>query len=259
LKVILTGAGADEFAGGYARTYKDPGRSWQDYLNTQVQRLWSHFSILQDAASAAQGTVPIAGLDRTAPVNYQHAMTMNLSSLHIYNLQNEDRMSMAHGIEARVPFLDHRIVELLASVPLGWHEQLFWDKRIVREQLGRLLPSYPEDFPKVPFVYVPGNDSVKALESCVLDRTYRPFMEKYVQPGDPLLPRDKLEKLYEVACSGCDGARRAEISLMRVMQTAIFRDSCAAGHEPPSIPASSPLQEAAPSAQGPTQVQTEIA
>ncbi len=32
-------------------------------------------------------------------------------------LQVEDRVSMAHGVEARVPFLDHRLVEFIATVP----------------------------------------------------------------------------------------------------------------------------------------------
>ncbi|MBL4618135.1 MAG: asparagine synthase (glutamine-hydrolyzing) [Robiginitomaculum sp.] len=32
-------------------------------------------------------------------------------------LQIEDRMSMAHGIESRVPFLDHNLVEFMATVP----------------------------------------------------------------------------------------------------------------------------------------------
>lgn len=36
-----------------------------------------------------------------------------LSSL----LQVEDRMSMAHGVEARVPLLDHKLVEFIASLP----------------------------------------------------------------------------------------------------------------------------------------------
>ena len=32
-------------------------------------------------------------------------------------LQVEDRVSMAHGLESRVPFLDHPLVELAATIP----------------------------------------------------------------------------------------------------------------------------------------------
>ena len=48
--------------------------------------------------------------------------------LQMYQLWHEDRMSSAHGIEARVPFLDHRLVELTYEVPVELHHDLFWDK-----------------------------------------------------------------------------------------------------------------------------------
>ncbi|HMQ79278.1 MAG TPA: asparagine synthase B [Ignavibacteria bacterium] len=39
-------------------------------------------------------------------------------SLHNVNLQRTDRMTMAHSIEARVPFLDHEFVEFAHSIPI---------------------------------------------------------------------------------------------------------------------------------------------
>jgi asparagine synthase (glutamine-hydrolysing) len=51
-----------------------------------------------------------------------------------------DRMSMAHSLETRIPFLDHRIVELLASVDKNVKMQGYERKSILRRSLGRRLP-----------------------------------------------------------------------------------------------------------------------
>lgn len=48
-------------------------------------------------------------------------------------LQVEDRMSMAHGVEARVPFLDHPLVEFAATIPA--------DVKFKNGELKRLLKS----------------------------------------------------------------------------------------------------------------------
>jgi asparagine synthase (glutamine-hydrolysing) len=55
-------------------------------------------------------------------------------------LQVEDRVSMAHGLESRVPFLDHRLVELAATIPA---DSKFRDgrmKHILKETTRTLLP-----------------------------------------------------------------------------------------------------------------------
>jgi len=52
----------------------------------------------------------------------------------------EDRNSMAHGVEARVPFLDHRLVEY--AIGLGGEHKLVngWTKWVLREAMKRHLP-----------------------------------------------------------------------------------------------------------------------
>src|SRR5262249_46842548 len=55
-------------------------------------------------------------------------------------LQVEDRVSMAHGLESRVPFLDHPLVELAASMPSNVKFKDGRLKHVVKEALGHVLP-----------------------------------------------------------------------------------------------------------------------
>jgi asparagine synthase (glutamine-hydrolysing) len=55
-------------------------------------------------------------------------------------LQVEDRMSMAHGIEARVPLLDHALVELVATIPANIKFQNGELKRLLRHAFPDKLP-----------------------------------------------------------------------------------------------------------------------
>ena len=56
-------------------------------------------------------------------------------------LQVEDRVSMAHGLESRVPFLDHPIVELAATVPANIKFENGNMKHVLRTAVRDLLPA----------------------------------------------------------------------------------------------------------------------
>ena len=64
------------------------------------------------------------------------ALTQDLPAL----LHYEDRNSMAFSIEARVPFLDHRLVEWLLHLPPEWKIAEGITKRILREAMEGVLP-----------------------------------------------------------------------------------------------------------------------
>lgn len=51
-----------------------------------------------------------------------------------------DHSSMAYGLEARVPFLDHELVELCASIPPGLHWRRGLEKSVLREAMAGVLP-----------------------------------------------------------------------------------------------------------------------
>jgi asparagine synthase (glutamine-hydrolysing) len=72
-------------------------------------------------------------------LNEFHFALMNYSSLPTL-LHYEDRNSMAHSIESRVPFLDHRLVELLFKYPSELKINGGWTKFILRKSMQDVLP-----------------------------------------------------------------------------------------------------------------------
>lgn len=76
-------------------------------------------------------------------------------------LQVEDRMSMAHGLESRVPFLDHPLVELAATIPADKKFKSGKLKRMLIKSFSNVLPrSIVERKDKMGFP-VPLNDWMK--------------------------------------------------------------------------------------------------
>lgn len=145
LKVMLLGQGADEFAGGYS-TPKD-----------KLESSWNSFSahLIQQEQDSSKFKQPISRKDGSYMFDvlgsetisfpaectaFQREMLRRTVMLQQYNLWHEDRSSSGQGIEARVPFLDHRLVEYLAAIPPEMQQNLFWDKKIIREMATQWLP-----------------------------------------------------------------------------------------------------------------------
>ena len=57
-----------------------------------------------------------------------------------YQLHSEDRNSMIHSIESRLPFLDYRLVEFILSLPSSFKIKDGTTKCILRESLKKILP-----------------------------------------------------------------------------------------------------------------------
>lgn len=55
-------------------------------------------------------------------------------------LMKQDQMSMSASLESRVPFLDHRFVEFVCSLPTDFKLKGFDTKRILRHALGDTVP-----------------------------------------------------------------------------------------------------------------------
>ena len=69
-------------------------------------------------------------------------------------LWKSDRLSMAHSVEARVPFLDHPLVELAARMPPDYKLKEMSEKYVLKEIVSAHLPHIPGDYKKRGF-YTP--------------------------------------------------------------------------------------------------------
>ena len=69
-------------------------------------------------------------------------LVAEVEGLHNLNLQRCDRVSMAHGLEARVPFLDIDLVQLALSLPARWKQPTAQrpEKWLLRKAFDGWLP-----------------------------------------------------------------------------------------------------------------------
>jgi asparagine synthase (glutamine-hydrolysing) len=66
-------------------------------------------------------------------------------------LTKVDKMSMAASVEARVPLLDHQLVEFVATLPIGMKVRNLGTKRLLRQAVADLVPAAALSRPKRAF------------------------------------------------------------------------------------------------------------
>jgi asparagine synthase (glutamine-hydrolysing) len=230
IKVILIGQGADEFAGGYSNGVNKPHASWDDYLAKTVVPLWkahrrselgvpdSFASVLSNEAHGATPDTP-----------FLEEMKLRLRTLQTFNLWHEDRTSAGQGIEARVPYLDHRLVELLASVPRRLQHELFWDKEIIRRAARRWLPEALVRRHKVPFIYAPNRASTVDFMYRWVATIFPAFREKYLEGPRRLFDGAVLAGLLRLADKQPERKEQAVRQLTQCMAIGIFGRMCEEG------------------------------
>lgn len=84
---------------------------------------------------------------------FQRELWTITTNLHNTNLQRTDRMTMAHSIEGRVPFLDKEMIRLALSLPpeLKFHTGHGTEKALLRRAFAGYLPKQVLQRPKQKF------------------------------------------------------------------------------------------------------------
>lgn len=115
-------------------------------------------------------------------------------------LERKDRMSMASGLEARVPFCDHRLVEYVWNIPWDMKRYGSIAKGILRKALEGLLPADILMRKKSPY---PKTHNPKFYSLC-RDR----LLEILADPGSPLRSLVNTDYIGHVIESGGQAFRQ---------------------------------------------------
>jgi len=164
VKVALCGDGADELFGSYAahrRAALLPPNSAQGLLGAWRARFYAFTDEEKRAllTDDARGTEDSAGLlqtffaqasseDRVNAVLEVDCRTLLPDQVLVY----ADRLSMAHSLEVRSPFLDRAVSEFAGSLPGTYKVVPGQTKRLLRSVARHFLPAAVVDRPKEGFV-----------------------------------------------------------------------------------------------------------
>jgi len=154
VKVVQSGQGADEVFGGYgwypsfvaandaAEQYE---RAYFDWGHADLERLLVPDIVSQDFSRAF---VDDFFANTTAPTAVDKALQIDTEVMLVDDpVKRVDNMTMAASLEARVPFLDHEVVELAARIPA--HLKIRdGGKYILKEAARRFVPAEVIDRPK---------------------------------------------------------------------------------------------------------------
>lgn len=161
----------------------EPGRHSQlreVFTPSEKRRLCRRDALPQGLARTEEG-VDIPTLSASDPVTAASAVEIG-GYLANTLLRDADAMSMAHSLEVRVPYIDHRIVEIALSLPGNFKLEGRKGKAILRYALANLVPEgsliRPKSYFSIPleeWVAGPLLPRVRAsLRSSSANRLFRP-------------------------------------------------------------------------------------
>ena len=120
--------------------------------------------------------------DRIGPTTSRRLFLHMIRNLHRTELQRVDRVSLGHGVEARVPYLDLSLVELAMRLPVGLKVRDGQEKWIIRQAFADLLPDYIRRRPKNPMSHSTGLHERARLYRPLFPRLHRSFGYDLLEP-----------------------------------------------------------------------------
>ena len=200
--VALSGESADEVFGGYA-WYHAPALlaaptfpwafrgSWAPLLTPSVREAIRLDEYAADRYAQAVAEVPRLAGESPEDRRVREVLYLGLTRWLPLLLDRKDRLSMACGLEVRVPFTDHRLVEYVWNVPWAMKEAGGIEKGLLRTAAAGLLP--PDLLSRRKSIYPGAAD--EAYERAI-DAQLRDLLRQPSAPLFDLIDRRQLTEAY---------------------------------------------------------------
>jgi asparagine synthase (glutamine-hydrolysing) len=184
----------------------------------------------KDYAEHIQGHVPIvAALDRmpiAQRVTGRDALNQSLYISAKTSLPNfilsylGDRMEMAHSIEGRVPFLDHKLAEVAARMPVNMKVKGIREKHVLREAAKDVLIPEVYNRQKHPFTTPPTRDKNDPMLTF-----YRDTFASQAASEQPLFDIKKVNATLDTLLD-CPADQRIAVEggLQRIASVVVIQD-----------------------------------
>lgn len=197
--VAVSGEAADEIFGGYPWFHREEALTaktfpWSLSLNARVDLLSPDLTAhirpeeyVSQRYQQAIDEVPHLAGETPEQMQMRQMSYLNITRFMPTLLDRKDRMSMAVGLEVRVPFCDHRLVEYVWNIP--WEIKTAGDreKGILRKALKGVLPDDVLTRKKSPYPKTHNPNYLAAVRSEVLE-----ILNDSSSPLLPFINRDKI-------------------------------------------------------------------
>nr|WTB29030.1 asparagine synthase (glutamine-hydrolyzing) [Streptomyces sp. NBC_00830] len=203
--VALSGESADEVFGGYLQFFDEEARAadtfpwlvkFAEHFGDDAEILRTDLTDALDLPgyirhSYAVATAGIRRLDGESDFEYRMRRICHLHLTRFVRvlLDRKDRTSMAVGLEVRVPYCDHRLVEYVYNTP--WSLKSFdgREKSLLREATRDVLPQSVYDRVKSPYPSTQDPKYAVALQEQARDLLAHPSHRVF-----ELVDRDRLKQ-----------------------------------------------------------------
>ncbi len=116
------------------------------FFSEELKAALAGYDALEDFQASLDGDFA-----RWHPLSQAQYIEISIFMSHYLLSSQGDRMAMAHSVEGRLPFLDHRVVEFCSRIPPHLKLRGLREKYILKKSVAHLLPAEVCQRPKQPY------------------------------------------------------------------------------------------------------------